>query len=65
MIIETVLNNWFDKHVVVVWIISSMKKLLHFPKQLLPVAIHQSVCIYLQVLWEKNVYIMFSHDNMV
>ena len=48
--IRTVSNHWFDEYVVVVWIVSGMKKLLYFPKQLLPVAIYQSVCTYLQIL---------------
>ena len=41
--IRTVLNDCSDMHVIVVWIVSGMKELLHFPKQLLPMAIHQSV----------------------
>ena len=39
------LNDLSDMHVVVVWIISSIKKHLHFSKQLLPVAIHQ--CLHM------------------
>ena len=39
--IRTVLNNLLNEHVIViVWMISSMKKLLYLPNQLLPVAIY-------------------------
>ena len=53
--IRTVLHNLLDKHVVVVvWMVSGMKKLLYFPNQLFPVAIHQSICTCYQILPAKN-----------
>ena len=39
-------NDFLDEHAVVVWMIGGMKELLHFPKQLLPVSIHQSVSTF-------------------
>jgi len=67
--IRTVSNNLSDDHaVVVVWMVSSMKELLHFPNQLLPMAIHQSVstrpCILLVKVEStvEVVYVMFSLD---
>ena len=54
--IRTVFNDCFDVHVIVVWIVSSMKELLHFPIELLPVAIHQSVCTCLPILLDKVVH---------
>jgi len=49
--IRTVLNNLSDEHaVVVVWMVSGMKELLHFPNQPFPVAIHQSICTCHQIL---------------
>ena len=47
--IRAVLNDVSDVHVVVVWIVSAMKELLHFPKQLLPVTIHRNVCTCVRV----------------
>ena len=47
-------NNLLDVHGVVVWIVSGMKELLHFPNQLLPVAIHQTVSTRLPILSDKD-----------
>ena len=64
--IRTVFNDCSDVHAVVVWIVSGMKELLHFPKQLLPVAIHQSVSTCLLILHVKealtaiDVHVTFS-----
>ena len=47
-------NNLLDVHEVVVWIVSGMKELLHFPNQLLSVTIHQTVSTCLPILSDKN-----------
>jgi len=67
--IRTVSNDLSDDHaVVVIWMVSSMKELLHFPNQLLPMAIRQSVstrpCILLVKVEStvEVVYVMFSLD---
>ena len=67
--IRTVSNDILDVHeVVVVWMVSSMKELLHLPNQLLPIAIHQSVSTCPRILLVKVestvevVYVTFSLD---
>jgi len=61
-------NNLSNVHAVVVWIISSMKELLHLPNQLLPVAIHQTVSTHPHILsgkdisTTKDIYAMFFLD---
>ena len=67
VLIRAVLNDVLDEHVVVVvWIVSGMKELFHFPNQLLPVAIHQNVYTRLHILPAKDasnvVYVIFSLD---
>jgi len=61
-------NDSLYEHAVVVRIVSGMKELLQFPKQLLPVAIHQTVytcpCILL-IKVESTVeviYVTFADD---
>ena len=68
--IRTVSNDILDVHaVVVVWMVSGMKELLHLPNQLLPIAIHQSVSTRPRILLVKVestvevVYVTFSHDG--
>ena len=66
--IRSVFNDLSDVHAVVFWMVSSMKELLHFPKQLLPVPIHQSVSTCLPILLPKDVstrevvHATFSYD---
>ena len=62
--IRTVFNDVLNEHVVVVvWMVSGMKELLLFPSQLLPVPIHQSICICILILPVKeDVHITFSLD---
>ena len=58
--IKAPFSDWLDDHAVVVWVVSGMKELLHFPNQLLPIAIHQSVCTRVHV--KADVHATFSHD---
>jgi len=57
--IRTILNNLLDEPehgIVVVWMISDMKELLHFSNQLFSVAIYQSICTYHQTFLTNNTF---------
>jgi len=62
------LNDILDVYAIVVWIVSGIKELLHFPKEFLLVPIHQSVSTCPHILLVKVestievVYVTFSHD---
>ena len=66
--IRSTSNDLLNEHVVVMRIVSGMKKLLHFSNQLLLVAIYQSVSTHPCILLIKVkstvevIYVTFSHD---
>jgi len=60
--IRSVFNDLLNEHMIVVWIVSGMKELLHFPIELLPVAIHQSICTRVRVKDASDGYAKFSLD---